>query len=171
MDTSSWCAGQRTSYSGLDPMEDTETAVEDAIKYCLGRVTVGSIRWRILKPSRFPSRCTTPVAVTVGSIRWRILKEILRQWLAAIALGYSGLDPMEDTESQILAVISLILSTVTVGSIRWRILKATSCAGRRQAALPSYSGLDPMEDTETCGCSCCSGRDQGLQWARSDGGY
>ena len=61
-------------------------------------------------------------------------------------VGYSGLDPMEDTE------------TVT---IMWKP-RGRTC----------YSGLDPMEDTETD----LDDGDAGalaleLQWARSDGGY
>jgi len=35
----------------------------------------------------------------VGSIRWRILKEMEGIAQGCETLGYSGLDPMEDTES------------------------------------------------------------------------
>ena len=38
-------------------------------------------------------------AVTVGSIRWRILKAITIIVPHFSGFGYSGLDPMEDTES------------------------------------------------------------------------
>ena len=40
-------------------------------------------------------------AVTVGSIRWRILKELGFVVPAPATYGYSGLDPMEDTESRL----------------------------------------------------------------------
>ena len=61
---------------------------------------------------------------------------------------YSGLDPMEDTESSIHMRSTWKVSNVTVGSIRWRILKATvrTTVQRRRKG---YSGLDPMEDTES----------------------
>jgi len=37
--------------------------------------------------------------VTVGSIRWRILKETIPPGHLRISeIGYSGFDPMEDTE-------------------------------------------------------------------------
>ncbi len=38
-------------------------------------------------------------AVTVGSIRWRILKVSPFEAVYADIGGYSGFDPMEDTES------------------------------------------------------------------------
>jgi len=63
------------------------------------------------------------VVVTVGSIRWRILKEGLDAATAVSDLSYSGLDPMEDTESSILINRRDVEIVVTVGSIRWRILK------------------------------------------------
>ena len=59
------------SYSGLDPMEDTESHPDTR-------------------------RATPPGAVTVGSIRWRILKEHLQAVDNVLHLGYSGLDPMEE---------------------------------------------------------------------------
>ena len=108
--------------------------------------------------------------------------------------SYSGLDPMEDTETLYKWSRDAVAGAVTVGSIRWRILKRRSvqCHPGRSAG---YSGLDPMEDTETTNPvrhmwrnSSYSGldpmedtetpdqhydrRNQGaLQWARSDGGY
>ena len=111
-------------------------------------VTVGSIRWRILKglPS-YPPSARSPW-VTVGSIRWRILKAAQftfplsafeqLQWArsdggywkpysaaccTARTAGYSGLDPMEDTERCLGTLLMQVLPRVTVGSIRWRILK------------------------------------------------
>jgi hypothetical protein len=40
-------------------------------------------------------------SVTVGSIRWRILKEAAAIWDGGDERGYSGFDPMEDTESRL----------------------------------------------------------------------
>ena len=61
--------------------------------------------------------------------------------------SYSGLDPMEDTESDRRMPGGAGQRRVTVGSIRWRILKDDN---HRRGAVRSagYSGLDPMEDTE-----------------------
>ena len=65
-------------------------------------------------------------SVTVGSIRWRILKGSRPAHTGHPSTRYSGLDPMEDTESLALALRCM-----------------TSASG--------YSGLDPMEDTESVG--------------------
>ena len=64
-----------------------------------------------------------PVRVTVGSIRWRILKALDGLGLPLPNLGYSGLDPMEDTERRNILIRPHVQHVVTVGSIRWRILK------------------------------------------------
>ena len=58
--------------------------------------------------------------VTVGSIRWRILKVCHNYERVRISASYSGLDPMEDTESAVQISTSGTSRTVTVGSIRWR---------------------------------------------------
>ena len=85
--------------------------------------------------------------VTVGSIRWRILKVELAGAVDDEVAGYSGLDPMEDTERSPWPRILPLCEGVTVGSIRWRILKATRKAPAEHPTT-RYSGLDPMEDTE-----------------------
>ena len=63
---------------------------------------------------------------------------------------YSGLDPMEDTESDHHRRHHPTPPGVTVGSIRWRILKVGVIYGQGER-VHSYSGLDPMEDTESPG--------------------
>ena len=136
----------------------------------LAHVTVGSIRWRILKVGPHGGRKRRRAQVTVGSIRWRILKDAERKGLLVLLHGYSGLDPMEDTERcPRLGCLSLP-RLVTVGSIRWRILKGT-LVGIRARTLRGYSGLDPMEDTESLHDAPVGLDMNGLQWARSDGGY
>ena len=60
--------------------------------------------------------------------------------------GYSGLDPMEDTER--------------FPNNVWR-----------NRTFASYSGLDPMEDTESVAFAPARSCGRVLQWARSDGGY
>ena len=65
------------------------------------------------------ARCS----VTVGSIRWRILKGAMSSMDTTRMASYSGLDPMEDTERNSLSSSRTRLNSVTVGSIRWRILK------------------------------------------------
>ncbi len=62
--------------------------------------------------------------------------------------GYSGFDPMEDTESQASLLIYRPLRWVTAGSIRWRILKVSGLM-LPAGSVRSYSGFDPMEDTES----------------------
>ena len=82
----------------------------------------------------------------MGSIRWRILKGRYLQEAIEVARSYSGLDPMEDTESRL----------------------------RRADGGPAgygYSGLDPMEDTEREALCRAAYLTRWLQWARSDGGY
>ena len=107
-------------YSGLDPMEDTERSATWCPSAASTAVTVGSIRWRILKAGSPPACCHSR-RVTVGSIRWRILKELYTNLAAPAHLSYSGLDPMEDTEREI------------IGS-------------GQEFSDTSYSGLDPMEE-------------------------
>ena len=81
-------------------MEDTERPKGRAQRHRIQRVTVGSIRWRILKVvDNYDTGLIAP-AVTVGSIRWRILKGRADQVVGFHRLGYSGFDPMEDTESR-----------------------------------------------------------------------
>ena len=134
-------------------------------------------------------------AVTVGSIRWRILKVHTAMAAIGVGPGYSGLDPMEDTERCGERPERAARPGVTVGSIRWRILKALWEQSQHDIGK-SYSGLDPMEDTESerrfwgmrTWCQSYSGLDPmedterpklleavlgqwELQWARSDGGY
>ena len=140
------CGMMTWSYSGLDPMEDTERAMTEKGTPALRSVTVGSIRWRILKVCRSLGRLgtgssysgldpmeDTESSATVGS--WPIPPS-----------GYSGLDPMEDTESHCPGSGEPPVGRVTVGSIRWRILK------------------EPVQE-------CLHLAGVGLQWARSDGGY
>ena len=83
-------------------------------------VTVGSIRWRILKVDCAERMVDRLAMVTVGSIRWRILKERRFAVPLTLPVGYSGLDPMEDTESGPGATGLHRPASVTVGSIRWR---------------------------------------------------
>ena len=62
--------------------------------------------------------------VTVGSIRWRILKHLFYYaGYPRTGISYSGLDPMEDTETVEIDGEDAWITLVTVGSIRWRILK------------------------------------------------
>ena len=79
-------------------MEDTESCFASVDQCHHELVTVGSIRWRILKVEAFyhPPGAFT---VTVGSIRWRILKDEQMGRITTRSVSYSGLDPMEDTES------------------------------------------------------------------------
>ena len=109
--------------------------------------------------------------VTVGSIRWRILKAAAAFCGGGSGSCYSGFDPMEDTESHKKRRRGTEQATVTVGSIRWRILKDRPAA-TPDGSPASYSGFDPMEDTESvlgrAVRGLCAAR---LQWVRSDGGY
>jgi len=84
---------------------------------------VGSIRWRILKDIVEGCIRHLKAVVTVGSIRWRILKEMGASSSNPSRMRYSGLDPMEDTESLPASPSTASCRPVTVGSIRWRILK------------------------------------------------
>ena len=61
----------------------------------------------------------------------------------------SGLDPTEDTESEVEPDVLLAFVAVAVGSIRPRILKVSRASGLGQADRSSCSGLDPTEDTES----------------------
>ena len=84
--------------------------------------------------------------------------------------GCSGLDPMEDTESGCSYYGTFIGKRVAVGSIRWRILKVR---GARLAAPGAAVAVGSirwriLKDAEA---AISWGFSQGLQWARSDGGY
>ena len=89
----------RSRYSGFDPMEDTERRRRRRERGAAGKVTVGSIRWRILKERPREATNRSRTRVTVGSIRWRILKDVVRKLFRIARHCYSGFDPMEDTES------------------------------------------------------------------------
>ena len=80
-------------------MEDTESLCPCYQRRFCGVVTVGSIRWRILKAvqgrvSTFAKSSYSGLDPMEDTERWaRIVARVM------ISQSYSGLDPMEDTES------------------------------------------------------------------------
>ena len=86
----------------------------------------------------------------MGSIRWRILKPASSRYSpSASKYCYSGLDPMEDTET---FHYEYRVMCENCGYSGLDPMEDTETYARPDGAArspPSYSGLDPMEDTET----------------------
>ena len=85
--------------------------------------------------------------VTPNSIRLRILKDSESSSHKSEVVGYTELDPLEDTESQYPRPKAPHLHRVTPNSIRLRILK-DSITSAVLLASRCYTELDPLEDTE-----------------------
>jgi len=109
--------------------------------------------------------------LTVGSIRWRILKVKERIENAQINKSYSGLDPMEDTERQILHRLHVAPYPSYSGLDPMEDTERNAATFACRPCSASYSGLDPMEDTERQSVPRLTVGTDKLQWARSDGGY
>ncbi len=109
-DTESWqnrlSEARACGFKALDPMADTERCMSKLIGTVFIGVSRHSIRWRILKVLGVGRRAVR-APVSRHSIRWRILKERGDRAVTDLETGFKALDPMADTESDLLQIDSI----------------------------------------------------------------
>ena len=128
---------------------------------------MGSIRLRILKVDKLIAH----LEHITGYSGFDPIEDTESRSIAAASVGrkgsYSGFDPIEDTESTYKPQTLNSIMRVTVGSIRLRILKEVYSSSVMLYSS-SYSGFDPIEDTESGQPLLAWCQSAWLQWVRSD---